>query len=284
MPDHGNVPERGANVTRQTNRLTRETPYPVSRRRSHCHRRGRKDDPGHPCRTSRAGLGRSPRARRSAAGVHQRGESQNAALSLGARLAEAGRASKIRTIFAAARWGRPLMSIRRTPRRASDQSASSPMSSTGAEWVSAPTEITSTPVSAMARTVSRVTPPEASSLTRPGRHGDGAAQVVQGEVVEQDHVGARRAGPRELVQACRPRPRSWSGGRRAALARAQRLRPIPPQAATWLSLIRMASSRPKRWLTPPPQRTAYFSKARRPGVVLRVSTILARRCPRPPAT
>ena len=39
----------------------------------------------------------------------------------------------------------------------------------------------------------------------------------------------------------------------------------------WLSLIRTPSSRPKRWLTPPPMRTAYFSRARRPGVVLRVS-------------
>src|SRR3977135_1239970 len=32
----------------------------------------------------------------------------------------------------------------------------------------------------------------------------------------------------------------------------------------------MASSSPKRWLKPPPQRTAYFCKARSPGVVLRV--------------
>ncbi len=38
----------------------------------------------------------------------------------------------------------------------------------------------------------------------------------------------------------------------------------------------MASSRPKRWFTPPPQRTAYFSRARRPGVVLRVSVMRAR--------
>src|SRR5439155_13041411 len=44
---------------------------------------------------------------------------------------------------------------------------SSPMSRAGAEWVSAPTEITSTPVSAMARTVSRVTPPLASTSARP---------------------------------------------------------------------------------------------------------------------
>ena len=45
---------------------------------------------------------------------------------------------------------------------------------------------------------------------------------------------------------------------------------MPPATAMWLSLIRMASSRPKRWLKPPPQRTAYFSSARSPGVVLRV--------------
>jgi hypothetical protein len=51
---------------------------------------------------------------------------------------------------------------------------------------------------------------------------------------------------------------------------------MPPATAMWLSLIRMASSRPKRWLKPPPQRTAYFSKARRPGVVLRVQQMRVR--------
>ena len=45
---------------------------------------------------------------------------------------------------------------------------------------------------------------------------------------------------------------------------------MPPATAMWLSLIRIASSSPKRWLKPPPQRTAYFSSARSPGVVLRV--------------
>ena len=43
----------------------------------------------------------------------------------------------------------------------------------------------------------------------------------------------------------------------------------------WLSLMSTASNRPKRWLAPPPARTAYFSKARRPGVVFRVQTIFA---------
>ena len=49
----------------------------------------------------------------------------------------------------------------------------------------------------------------------------------------------------------------------------------PPAAITWLSLTSAASDSDIRWLTPPPQRTAYFSRARRPGVVLRVSRTLA---------
>ena len=40
-------------------------------------------------------------------------------------------------------------------------------------------------------------------------------------------------------------------------------------------MIRTASSRPKRWLRPPPHATACFSSARRPGVVLRVSSTAA---------
>src|SRR5580704_10676757 len=50
---------------------------------------------------------------------------------------------------------------------------------------------------------------------------------------------------------------------------------MPPATAMWLSLINTASSRPKRWLKPPPQRTAYFSSARSPGVVLRVQMMRA---------
>src|SRR5437588_763903 len=51
---------------------------------------------------------------------------------------------------------------------------------------------------------------------------------------------------------------------------------MPPATAMWLSLIRIASSSPKRWLKPPPQRTAYFSSARSPGVVLRVQQMRVR--------
>ena len=43
----------------------------------------------------------------------------------------------------------------------------------------------------------------------------------------------------------------------------------------WLSLSIAASERLKRWLKPPPQVTAYFSMARSPGVVFRVSTMRA---------
>ena len=49
----------------------------------------------------------------------------------------------------------------------------------------------------------------------------------------------------------------------------------PPAAITWLSLTRAASDRPIRWLAPPPIRTAYFSSARSPGIVLRVSRTIA---------
>ncbi len=48
----------------------------------------------------------------------------------------------------------------------------------------------------------------------------------------------------------------------------------PPASVAWFSLTRIASSRPPRWLTPPPMRTASFSSARSPGVVLRVSRML----------
>ncbi|EHN77632.1 hypothetical protein SMCF_2842, partial [Streptomyces coelicoflavus ZG0656] len=62
------------------------------------------------------------------------------------------------------------------------------MSSTGAEWVRAPTEITSTPVSAIARTVVKSTPPDASSRIAPPGPGHRPPQVRQAEVVQHDHV------------------------------------------------------------------------------------------------
>ena len=40
----------------------------------------------------------------------------------------------------------------------------------------------------------------------------------------------------------------------------------------WLSFMRTCSPRELLWLWQPPHRTAYFSSARYPGVVFRVST------------
>src|SRR5258708_7251881 len=41
--------------------------------------------------------------------------------------------------------------------------------------------------------------------------------------------------------------------------------------STGLPLIRRAPHKPSLWFAPPPAATAYFSRARSPGVVLRVS-------------
>ena len=78
--------------------------------------------------------------------------------------------------------------------------SSSETSSERAEWVSAPTEISSTPVSAMARMVSRVTPPEASRRARPPVEVDGFAQLVEAHVVEEDRVDADVERLRDLVE------------------------------------------------------------------------------------
>ena len=151
-------------------------------------------------------------------------------------------------------------------------------SSAGAEWVSAPTEMKSTPVSAISRTFVEVDrrprprAPAPSPARRAARHR--RAQLARAHVVEQQAVGAglerlarprrgRGTRPRPAVPALRPR------------ARAATASPTPPASATWFSLIRIASWRPMRWLVPPPAATAAFSSARSPGVVLRVSRIRA---------
>ena len=57
------------------------------------------------------------------------------------------------------------------------------------------------------------------------------------------------------------------GHHRRARATASAM-PRPPR---WLSFTSTASDRLARWFQPPPARTAAFSRARSPGVVLRVS-------------
>ena len=65
-----------------------------------------------------------------------------------------------------------------------------PISTAGADWVIRPTEMKSTPVSAMPRMVSRLTPPEASSGTRPATSSTASAQGRHVHIVEQQAVGA----------------------------------------------------------------------------------------------
>ena len=149
---------------------------------------------------------------------------------------------------------------------------SNPRSSTGAEWVSAPTDIRSAPAAASAGRRVQVDP--AGHLDqRPGRRppapGDARGHLVGAHVVEHDHRGAggHRLGRPGRRGRTPPRPSGRATGARArATASAM---DSPPR---WLSLTSTASDRLPRWLWPPPARTAAFSSARSPGVVLRVSS------------
>src|SRR6266542_4067068 len=138
-----------------------------------------------------------------------------------------------------------------------------------AEWVSAPMEAKSTPVSAISRTVSSVTPPEASSLVWPAS--ETASRSIQGSML------SRRIRSAPASWASRTSSRLSASTSTGSVVSDERARStaarMPPARRMWLSLIRTASYSPRRWFVPPPQRTAYFSRLRRPGVVLRVSRI-----------
>ncbi len=120
----------------------------------------------------------------------------------------------------------------------------------------------STPVSAIARTVSSVTPPEASSSARPATSATAARDLVGRHVVEQDRGRRPPRAPRRPASSVSDST-STAGGRSRGLG--ERPRRSPPASRRWLSLISTPSSRPRRWFVPPPQRTAYFSRPRRPG-------------------
>ena len=136
----------------------------------------------------------------------------------------------------------------------------------------------STPVSAAARTVSRLTLPEASRVGLPpcarGRRAVRPRRASSAGPCCRGGAGRRRCrGRRRSRRGCGPRPPPAAPGGPCG----PRRRPCAmlPAAAMWLSLIRKASKRPMRWLVPPPAATAAFSSLRRPGVVLRVSRIFA---------
>src|SRR5690606_1452499 len=148
------------------------------------------------------------------------------------------------------------------------------MSTARTEWVRLHAEMTSTPVSAMARTVSRRTPPDASTIVRGDRPlmSRTASRISSSGMLSSMMMSApasRASSTWASVSVSTSTVIVWGI---AARARATAAR-MPPAALMWLSLIMTASDRPNRWLCPPPIRTAYFSRKRWPGVVLRVSTI-----------
>ena len=143
------------------------------------------------------------------------------------------------------------------------------MSAAGAEWVIAPTDTYSAPVRASSGRRSRVTPPEISIFARPRlkRTASRMSSTVMLSTKMQSTPGSRAASTSVRLRVSTSIGISWSSARIRLTASA-----IPPASLTWLSLMRMPSSRATRWLTPPPARTACFSRTRRVGVVLRVSS------------
>ena len=105
-------------------------------------------------------------------------------------------------------------------------------------------------------------------MPRRPHQGHALGHLVGGHVVEHDHGGPGRDRLVHLVGAVAldlDHPARATG----PLARATAS--VIDTPARWLSLTSTASERLPRWLCPPPARTAAFSRARRPGVVLRVS-------------
>src|SRR5659263_454784 len=118
--------------------------------------------------------------------------------------------------------------------------------------------------------MSRVSPPLASRPARP------AATSTDRRSSARPMLSSRtRSAPAATASpTCSTVSHSTSTDSPGNVARtAWKAARTPPAASTWLSLTSAASDSDIRWLTPPPQRTAYFSRARRPGVVLRVSRI-----------
>ena len=151
-------------------------------------------------------------------------------------------------------------------------------SSAGAEWVSAPTEMKSTPVAAISATFSRVTPPEASSSgvrRRPACPAPTASSRARsGPCCRAGGGWRRRRSPASTSSASR---HSTSTGQvRLRLARAPDRLPHPAgdRDVVLLDQDRVVRAPSGGW-SPPPAATAAFSSARSPGVVLRVSRMRA---------
>ena len=148
------------------------------------------------------------------------------------------------------------------------------MSRTGAECVSAPTEIRLAPASTYAPSVSTDTLPDTSTGNRPSTIFTHSA-TCSGVMLSSN----TRSAPASMAVLTWSR---WSHST-CTLSPGQRSRARATacgidRPARWLSLMSTLSERLPRWLTPPPARTAAFSRARRPGVVFRVSRTRALPC------
>ena len=116
--------------------------------------------------------------------------------------------------------------------------------------------------------------PSARLESRPGRRrGRPSRAADRAACCRAGGAGRRPRAPRGPRARRGTRPRA--GGPAASARAARTAAPTPPAIAAWFSLMRIASKRPKRWFVPPPAATAAFSSARRPGVVLRVSSTRA---------
>src|SRR6202158_5414424 len=141
----------------------------------------------------------------------------------------------------------------------------------GAECVSAPTEMRSTPARAAATAPSKVMPPDASNFARPAVIST-AFRMSSTSMLSRSTISALQSS---ASASCSSVSTSTSTGIAAFRARLIASR-TPPAASMWLSLMRIASHRPSRWLWPPPARTAARSRKRSPGVVFRVSSNVVR--------
>ena len=199
--------------------------------------------------------------------------------------AEAGVARRQRRAFGRGqrvqpddRLGVPDVDGEQHPLRSSPRSVTSrrsrPRSRTGAEWVRAPDR---DQVHAGRRVGRRGVAGRRRPRPRPGRRPrrpSGRASAAQARdllgrhVVEQHRGGPGPAG----LATWSGRSHSTSTIRPGHIDRARCTASVIAEPARWLSLTSTASERLARWLWPPPARTAAFSRARSPGVVLRVSS------------
>ena len=145
-------------------------------------------------------------------------------------------------------------------------------SAAGAEWVSAPTLITSTPGTARNRAASRTArrpkPPRRRRRQSPLTARADADGVMLSRRMTSAPARTAAVTSASVLASTSILARCVAPALASFTAFASE-----PAAAMWLSLIRTCSPSDERWLMQPPHRTAYFSSARKPGVVFRVSAM-----------